>query len=56
MIFILKRFQTHRSARDAMIMSKIVYLHAVEIMLIYTWLVDQNQCGANDCRYGANSR
>ena len=46
-----------RSARYAMILSKIAYLHAVEIKLVYTRFRDlKSRCGAKDFRRGAISR
>ena len=45
--FMLKRFikeiQAHKSGRNSMVLIKIVYLYAVEIMLVNTGLGATNQ-------------
>ena len=50
-------YRAHRSARNAMILSKTAYLYEVEIMLVYTRLRDlEIMFGTRDSRCGANSR
>ena len=53
----LKRLSGSQKCKNAMILSKIAYLRAVEITLVYTRLGDLKiRCGAKDLGCGTNRR